>query len=464
MNLNTSTLETLMGCLIHNIPPYVCSTITTLANELVLGAGAVNQYTADRRSVELIQFLPDLNKCNLPNGSMVYVCELKTFVVSFNKCWLGLEGRLYNPLTNNQIFGWGSNQFSTNLGTGDTPNRSFPSREFCCATDWKQISNGGLRAFGLKTSGQIWGWGSNTNGSLGDGTTLQRCSPVREFCSATDWCMVSADTCSVSTSAIKTNGQLWSWGGNAVGSTGDGTTINRCSPVREFCSATDWCFVSAGQCHTLAIKTSGQLWVWGYGGSGQLGNGAANKTNTSPIREFCSAQNWCFASAGGCHSTAIKTNGELWVWGAGGAFRLGDGGSTNRCSPVREFCSATDWCHVGAGQYHTSAVKFNGELWSWGCGNGGRTGTGSEINSGSPIREFCSATDWYKVSAGNINGAAVKTNGQLWNWGTGSSGALGNNSSTSSCSPIREFFSATNWADVRTSAGATIALAINRNF
>jgi alpha-tubulin suppressor-like RCC1 family protein len=462
VNINTSTLETLMGCLIHNIPPYVCSTITTLANELVLGASAVNQYTTDRRSVELIQFLPDLNKCNLPNGTMVYVSELKTFVVSFNKCWLGLEGRLYSQLTNKKIFTWGSN-LGGRLGDGSTINRSNPIHEISGSINWCQITNNGFSMAAVKTSGQLWTWGYNTNGRLGDGTTTNRNSPVREFCSAVDWCFVSSDVCAGSMAAIKTSGQLWTWG--AVNGLGDGTIVAKSSPVREFCSATDWCQVSSGMNHVLAVKTSGQLWGWGENSQGRLGIGSSNSSaRLSPVREFCSATDWCQASAGTCHSAAVKTNGQIWTWGNNATGRLGDGTTVNRCSPVREFCSATDWCQVSAGLYHTSAVKFNGQLWSWGSNNGSRLGDGTTIDSCSPVREFCSATDWFKVSAGNITTMAVKTSGQLWGWGSGSNGVLGTGATTSVCSPVQEFFRASNWADVRTAIGNTIALTVNRNF
>ena len=105
-------------------------------------------------------------------------------------------------------------------------------------------------------STQLWAWGCNLCGVVGDGTTTNRCSPVREISSATDWCQVSASLENFLTAAIKTSGQLWSWGRNNNGEIGDGTTTSRCSPVREFCSATDWCQVSVGRLQTTAIKAT----------------------------------------------------------------------------------------------------------------------------------------------------------------------------------------------------------------
>ena len=202
--------------------------------------------------------------------------------------------------------------------------------------------------------GQIWTWGCNASGQLGDGTTLGKSSPVREFCSATDWCSVSAG-CYI-TAAIKTSGQLWAWGCGYRGRHGDGTTVNKCSPVREFCSATDWCRVSAGRDHTAAVKTSGQLWTWGCNIWGQLGDGTTVE-KCSPVREFCSATDWCAVSLGGQHTGAIKTTGQIWTWGVNICGQLGDGTTVVKCSPVRERCSFTTWCQVSSAGNLTMALE-----------------------------------------------------------------------------------------------------------
>jgi alpha-tubulin suppressor-like RCC1 family protein len=64
------------------------------------------------------------------------------------------------------------------------------------------VAVGGYHTLAIKTSSELWSWGRNVCGRLGDGTTVSRCSPVREFCSATDWCQVSASWYS-STVAIR---------------------------------------------------------------------------------------------------------------------------------------------------------------------------------------------------------------------------------------------------------------------
>jgi alpha-tubulin suppressor-like RCC1 family protein len=86
---------------------------------------------------------------------------------------------------------------------------------------------------------------------------------------------------------------------------------------------------SAGKAHSLAIKTNGTLYAWGYNSHGQLGDGTTTQ-RTAPIligSGFASA-------AGDDHSVAIKTNGDLYAWGDDSSGQLGDGTTIDRYSPV----------------------------------------------------------------------------------------------------------------------------------
>jgi alpha-tubulin suppressor-like RCC1 family protein len=388
-------------------------------------------------------------------GKIYFIEDIETVVWSNGTDWLKL---LDKNTIQFQLWSWG---YSNNgqLGDGTLTNKCSPVREFCSATDWSQVSGGSRHSAGVKTSGELWSWGCNTCGPLGSGTVTTVCSPIREFCSATDWCHVNAGR--NKTIAIKTSGELWTWGCNLCGDIGDGTTTPRCSPVREFCSATDWCFVgsSAYAFSVVAIKTSGELWAWGSNNSGRLGDGTTTD-KCSPVREICSATNWCQASIGD-FGAAIKTSGELWAWGSGSSGQLGDGTAVAKCSPVREFCSGTNWCEVSMGSTNTAAIKTSGELWAWGSNICGRLGDGTTTNRCSPVREICSAADWCQVSAGGAGQtAAIKTTGQLWLWGRNNNGTIGDGTTTSRCSPVREITSATNWCLICTGGGQALAIKV----
>lgn len=82
------------------------------------------------------------------------------------------------------------------------------------------------------------------------------------------------------TAAIDKNKNLWVWGNNRNNQIGDGTTVQKNSPVQVLTGVKS---VSGGAGHTLAIKEDGTLWAWGANGYGQLGDGTTVK-KTSPVQ------------------------------------------------------------------------------------------------------------------------------------------------------------------------------------
>jgi alpha-tubulin suppressor-like RCC1 family protein len=120
---------------------------------------------------------------------------------------------------------------------------------------------------------------------------------------------------------------------------------------------TNWKQVSAGGVgHCAAIKTDGTLWTWGAGSNGRLG--INNTTNRStPVTTFAGGTNWKQVSAGGVgHCAAIKTDGTLWIWGNGGSGQLGDNTTTSKSIPVTTSAGGTNWKQVSVGESQCAAV------------------------------------------------------------------------------------------------------------
>jgi hypothetical protein len=97
--------------------------------------------------------------------------------------------------------------------------------------------------------------------------------------------------------------------------------------------------------------------------------------------------------------SAVKTSGQLWGWGCNGNFGIGDGTSTTRSSPVREFTSSTDWCCISRGSFSSFGLKNTGNLWVWGSNVSGELGLGDIIIRSFPTIGGCSLGDWVNVSA-----------------------------------------------------------------
>ena len=119
---------------------------------------------------------------------------------------------------------------------------------------------------------------------------------------------------------------------------------------------------------------SGLLWVWGTGDSGALGNNAV-ANQSSPLQTVAGGTNWKQVSCGTSYTGAVKTDGTLWVWGVNTNGRLGNNSVLHQSSPVQTVAGGTNWKQVACSIYHTAAIKTDGTLWLWGSGTGGRLGT-----------------------------------------------------------------------------------------
>ena len=146
---------------------------------------------------------------------------------------------------------------------------------------------------------ELYAWGNNNNGQLGDGTVVNKSSPV-QIGALTTWSQIAAGN--LHTAAVKTDGTLWVWGSNSQGQVGDGTVVNKSSPV-QIGALTTWSQIVAGEQHTAAVKTDGTMWAWGRNNNGQVGDGTT-VYKSSPV-QVGALTTWSQIAAGGNHTVAI---------------------------------------------------------------------------------------------------------------------------------------------------------------
>ena len=361
------------------------------------------------------------------------------------------------------LWTWGTNS-DGRLGDNTTTGKLTPITTFAGGTNWKQLSCGDTHTAAIKTDGTLWLWGSNNTGQLGDSTTTNKLTPVTTFAGGNNWKQVNAGGYR-STVAIKTDGTLWSWGRGFVGQMGNAATDNKSTPVTTFTGGTNWKQVTAGRGHIAAIKTDGTLWVWGDGSFGRLGINATGNRST-PVTTFAGGTNWSQISNGGSFSTAIKTDGTLWTWGYNTSAQLGNNSNTNVSTPITKFAGGTNWKQVSGGGYHTAAIKTDGTLWTWGRNYEGQLGitrSGAGNDASTPVTTFAGGTNWKQVGCSGSNicriTIAIKTDGTLWTWGDNSNGQQGiNGSGTSKSTPITTFAGGTNWKQVSSGDRFSVAL------
>ncbi|MCL2361490.1 MAG: hypothetical protein FWC73_06735 [Defluviitaleaceae bacterium] len=185
----------------------------------------------------------------------------------------------------------------------------------------------GGSAFAIQTNGNLWAWGDNSHGQLGDGTRIARNTPVHIMDG-----VESVIPGGLTTFAIRVDGGLWAWGLNASGQFGNRIQISQLLPVRVM-DAPGEVFVVGGT--VFAIDEDDSLRVWG----GRYGS--------TPITQH---RDVAFVSMDAQGDLFIlQTDGNLWVFREGGTQEIimGD---------------------VAAFFIHWSsffAITNGGEVWSW---------------------------------------------------------------------------------------------------
>jgi alpha-tubulin suppressor-like RCC1 family protein len=391
-------------------------------------------------SVANSALLPDAT-CN--TGRFVYVSDINDYRVSDGASW----GRNFVsdvPVSN--LLSWGFNG-GGQLGDGSatvfemTP--VVPAGAY--TQTWCNMSAGFLHTVAIKNDGTAWTWGCNAYGQLGNGVAgvgTDRCSPGNVCGLGTNWCQISAG--GRHTAAVKANGEAWTWGFNTCGQLGDNTVVHKSSPVEvvHALGNTLWCQISAGRYHTAAVKTDGTAWTWGSNCNGRLGDNTAGAGTfkSSPVAPAGVNADWCQISAGGAHTVAMKTDCTAWTWGLGNVGQLGIGGGSGvaRSSPVTPNPDAYNWCQISAGTFHTAAIKTDGTAWTWGCNSCGQLGIGVAgvgADRNLPVAVCGLGTTWCEISAGDAHTAAVKTDGTAWTWGANFCGMLGTDTIVCRCMP-----------------------------
>lgn len=277
-----------------------------------------------------------------------------------------------------EVFCWGDNS-TGDLGDGTTTLRPAPVK-VAGLGDVTALGAGGGENSGsaagtyyghscaIASGGAIWCWGSNESGQLGDGTSQQRLSPVKNADlrdPAAALVVGDRHTCAIAAGAV------WCWGANGSGQLGDGSTTSNPRPRQALASGAT--AVAAGAAHTCAVA-SGTLQCWGDNSGGQA-NGGANapgtftKPNPVSIGPIAPAS----AAAGASHTCALGTGGEVACFGANDHGQLGGPASARGALTVNVAAARA----LAAGFAHTCALLADGGLECWGANDRGQVGAPS---------------------------------------------------------------------------------------
>lgn len=411
--------------------------------------------------------------------------------------------------TNGNVFSWGNN---TNGKLGD--NTSDPhytpievlKGEYSGTTYLGDNSNtkmikiaGGYdHSIALSKDGTVYTWGSDYYGQLGDASSGGSYTPVRVVCGAYSGAAYLGDDPNNTISsvmagqnssvALADDGTVYTWGRNNFGQLGNNSNTTSTSPVRVVCgeySGTNYLgddpnnkiiAIAAGAYHMLALAQDGTVYAWGSNYRyGMLGINSTVVSSYTPVKVLCGeysgitylgddSNNKIIAIAGGNNnSAALAEDGTVYIWGDDSYEQLGNGSNTASKVPIKviqgEYNGTTylgdnstnKIIFIALGYYHSIALAEDGTVFTWGRNNYGQLGNDniSVSTSNAPIKvvkgEY-SGTQYLgdnasdkiiSVALGQYISIALAQNGNVYSWGTNSSGQLGNNSVNSySDSPV----------------------------
>ena len=316
------------------------------------------------------------------------------------------------------------------------------------------INAGGSHSVSVSSDGQVYAWGDNTHGQIGDGTRAGRTLPTGTAAPA-DVLFTQATAGRNHTAALDATGRIWTWGDNSDGQLGRGTVGGDDStPGLAATGDTRFTQINAGDDHTIALDTTGHVWTWGNDTYGQLGRGTAGSaTGTPVIRPMPEGTPpglvYTQIQAGGNHSLAIANNGTLYAWGDDTYGQLGDnktGTTTATPSPVRTPTGAPPsftWLYLAAGKDHTLAIATDTTanttaVYAFGSGRHGQIGKfGAGADNPLPTKtDLPNGADILRVSAGGQTSQAIISTGTLFTWGSNTNSQIGDGTNTDRKQPV----------------------------
>jgi alpha-tubulin suppressor-like RCC1 family protein len=301
----------------------------------------------------------------------------------------------------------------------------------------RQLSTSNSTQYALLTNGQVWAWGQGTNDELGDGAHVNsfKAAVQVQFPPGVTIAFLPQDANPYdSAMAVDTSGHAWGWGLNSHGEFCNGTT--HASDVPKKIPLPGRVTALAGANAHAVYDAGGTVYTCGASYRGQSATPVPVKGLPSrvAVTELVSG----FGDVG-----ALLANGQYYDWGNNDQGQLGNG--TTSASPTARpqhvsLPGPVAQVYQGGsapGNGQTLVILANGSLYAWGSNAYGQLGTGNTVNEDFPVPFFPPAGVTYAtVATGGATSYAIDTHGNVWAWGEGKYGELGNGTKHNSLNPV----------------------------
>ena len=291
----------------------------------------------------------------------------------------------------------------------------------------------------LTSAGAAYCWGSNIQGKLGDGTTIQRTAPVAVSMPAgVTFASLSAGwehTC-----ALTVAGVAYCWGDNYTGQLGNGSFTDSNTPVKINSPAgVTWASLSVGRYHTCALTRVGVAYCWGDNRLGQLGDGTRLERYNKMVQvKVPNGFTFASLSAGYQHTCALTRAGAAYCWGYNGNGLLGSGTSALGTQPLEvKRPTGVTFASISADAEHTCALTSAGAAYCWGWNREGQLGDNTTTDRITSVAVSMPAgVTFASLSTGAQHTCARTRAGAVYCWGNNGYGQLGDGTYTSRTTPV----------------------------
>ena len=334
------------------------------------------------------------------------------------------------------VYAWGNNQYGQ-LGNGSTVNSLIPLPAASGLT-FTQISAGNFFSLGIASNGTTYAWGDNQYGQLGNGSTVNSSIPVAvQAPPGVTFTQISAGD--YHALALGSDGNVYAWGSNQYGQLGNGSTVNSLIPVSiSGLSGVTFTQISSGNYFSLAVASNGNAYAWGNNSYGRLGNGTTTNSSVPVLVQAPSTVTFTRISAGTSFATALGSDGNAYAWGRNQYGELGIGTTTDSWTPIQVLVPAgVGFTDISSNTYFTVALGSDGNSYAWGLGTTGELGNGTNTSSSTPVKvQTPTGVSLTQVSSGVNFALAIGSDGNAYGWGQNTLGEVGDGTTTNRAAPV----------------------------
>jgi alpha-tubulin suppressor-like RCC1 family protein len=330
---------------------------------------------------------------------------------------------------------WGDN-WEGKLGNGSVISSNFPVDVYGLETGVASISGTHKHTCALTSAGGVQCWGRNWHGELGDGTTDYRVTPVTPQGLESGVAAVAAG--GFHTCALMLDGSIRCWGANWHGQVGDGTDVEKHTPVQVIELEVKAVAIATGKYHTCAVLETGGLRCWGYNKFGQLGNGP-DEDKWIPTRVDGLSEGVADVALGENHSCALLVKDQVMCWGNNAQGQVGIGSTDTQYIPIFVPGMASNAKAIYTGQRFSCAFAISGGAYCWGENWAGQLGDGSQEDKLTPVAVNGLDANILDLATGDSHACAVLDTGGVKCWGSNGYGQLGDGEAALRTSPVQVY-------------------------